>query len=341
MRKLPLSLVLVLSFAASVAHAQASLVYDDGQNHVLDSLEPLQPDPGDSIIEVRDSPGGAATSLDVAVGQDEFRLNFDIYGTSSARLLSIGYGTLETFDDSTAVIEAGSLDCCSGSFDAMTFLARDRSRIQVNEEVYFGTASGDSTVTFLGTSSVFGLYRGIGTSTTLMFGGGQIATQLSGSATMTVFGGRIGLDGVEVRDDAHLIIDGGGIGVFFDVLVRENGRIDIHSDPFGSIFGTSPFYRVTDSGLIRLHGSGFTLDGIPVTGDLRAPPGGTASGRLVGTLDSGGAFDMDVIVEDVAVIRVVPAPAPQLLAASAFGVLLLLAQLSGSLQPSGRGSAKA
>lgn len=328
-RLLLLVLVYAVSIAPSVAHAQ--LVFDNGLQNVLTSLDPAF-DPATTPIEIRDSTAGDPTGLDVDLPTDPLDpIRFMVHGDSSLALTSLGYAVVQTFDDSDATIENGSAIFPG---DNAGFTAWDRSELNINEDVAGGSARGNSTVTFgtsFGVLSTF--YQGMDDSNTIMLGGAITATRLSGNATMTVIGGEVGFDSVELTDSARLVVDGGTILGALGIEVDGSAVAELRSGNlrfFDTLFSR---VRVSQMGLVQLFGTDFMLDGAPIgPGEITAPAGGTTFGVLSGIFESGQPFSFPFGVSDRGRIQLVPEPTTGALLGLAF---LLAAQVSG------KGSAKA
>ena len=73
------------------------------------------------------------------------------------------------------------------------------------------------------------IYEGIQQSDATMLGGNNYVLRLSNDASMTVMGGVVGLDDIELHDDAHLIIDGGSAFGLYGMYVMGRSVLDFHS----------------------------------------------------------------------------------------------------------------
>lgn len=290
---------------AGVAAAQ-DLVYDDGGDHVLSAYGPLG---RGSIVEVRDGPGADPTNLDISIGEFFYEVHFRTFDTSTLHSLSLGGAVFDTFDSSTATIEAGSV--VGDGHDVNSW---DQSQLIVRDVVNFSTANHQATTLFESGAFV-DFHSGFDQSSTIMHGGGILNLYLFGSSTMSVLGGHAGQEGTFVSDDAILIVNGGDIHHGDDLLgVSGNGRADIRS---GATDTFSTFhYEVSQTGMIRLFGSDFLLDGLPMApGDITALSGGaTNSGSLSGVLESGHAIEVSFSVSGSGIIRIVPEPGTGMLA---------------------------
>ena len=309
--------------ALAAPAAAQDLVFDNGEANVLDSLDLLPPDPDGALIEVRDGPGGAPTSLDVATGSDFYSLAFHAYGGSAITQTAAGFAGYSVFDDASLLIAEDS-----SVGDPSSFLASDRSVARIRDTVYFGTARGQAQV-FLepGFDAFFGSYRAFDESITLVMTGNVFAPRLSGSAQMTVLGGGVGLDDATITDDAVLVIDGGALDTSYGVEVDGRARVDIHSHaaPLPTVLGG---YSVAETGMIRLFGSDFLFDGVPVAGDLGAE-GGERRGFLEGVLASGDSIRVELVIRDQGIVRLVPEPATALLLAFALAAATLPGRARG------------
>lgn len=306
----------LLALPSASALAQ-DLLYDDGGSHVLDSLAPLLPSPANSLIEVRDGPGPAPTSLDVAltdIVDQSTPLSFDVHGQSNLQLLSAGEATIQTYDQSSALIGAG----CCGPF-VPSFTTWDQSSLIVRDGFGSGIARGSSQLVFEGSLSNELSFQGWEDSSSIQLGGVLSNTALIDSARMSVLGGFWGVEGGTVAGDAHLIVDGGS--VYDSLSVSGNGVVDIHSGGLSPSLAAD--FAVSDFGVIQLFGSGFTLDGAPIEpGDIFADPGNLVRGVLTGTLRSGEEMTARLLMTGSSIVRIVPEPGTGLLTGLALAAAL-------------------
>jgi hypothetical protein len=308
-----------LTAIAPFAAAQ-DLVYDDGGDHELSEYGALTTH---SIVEVRDGPGGAPTSLGVTIGDNLEELQFRAYGTSRLDFLSLGNASLDTYESSTGTIAAGSV-----IGDLRPVNSWDQSHLIVRDVVEWATANDDSTFTFE-SGSVANFHFGLDQSTTVMQGGTLLNVGLLESSAMYVFGGQAGEEGIGVSGNAYLKVDGGSVHsspLFGQVFVSGNGRADIHSGGTGVFDEFALVYDVRDMGFVQLFGSDFLLDGAPIgPGDITALPGGARrSGTLRGVLESGDEMTVTFFVSEGGVIRIVPEPSTGTLTLAALGLALAM-----------------
>jgi hypothetical protein len=294
-----LCLAILTLLATSDAVAQ-DLLYDDGGDHVLSSYGSLT---DSSTIEVRDGPGADPTTLDITIGNDTYYLIISSYGSSVANLVALGYGDLNTYNDSRGTVQF------SANPNLATYGARswDHSQVLVNNQVNETSANHDSTMTF-GTGSLSNRHQGFNASTTIVLDGFLVALDLWDTAVLNVLGGRAGGDYAIIRDDSYVNVDGGRI-LFSGggLIVQDRARVDIHS---GAANAVDDSLSVSSQGIVQLFGTDFLLDGTPIgPGDITALAGGaTRSGTLAGILESGDALEIDFTVQQAGVIRIVPEP---------------------------------
>jgi hypothetical protein len=296
-RRLAVVLVVVAQALAIAPRVDAqNLLYDDGGDHVLS-------DPGllgyDSIVEVRDGPGSDPTHLDVTIEDSVYDVSFRSYGTSTIRSFSQGLVDFDAYEGSTITIEEGEHDVNGWQ----------QSHVIVRGSLEFSTANDSATTTFEPGTGFVNFHHGYDQSTTVMQAGSLHNLYLLDSASMSVLGGGAGYEDTFVEGNAFLNVDGGDIHHGDAQLgVSGSGRVDIHSGATDSF--SRFFYRVSDTGLIRLFGRDFLLDGTPIgAGDVTALPGGAEKrGSLSGVLESGHFMEVDFSVSGSGAIRIVPEP---------------------------------
>ncbi|MEB2344543.1 MAG: hypothetical protein OZ948_07385 [Deltaproteobacteria bacterium] len=244
-----LALVLLLAGTARAT----TFVIDNGSAppDPANVIGAVTPDDG---YEVRDSPGGASTAVEVVDPAEFYWLQ--LYDASSASILG-GTGTIVSAGDQSSIVMSG------GTFNFI----------------------------FLGGGASLVLDGG---------GNGTLADsglETYGDASATILGGQVSDNGLSVYDRSQVTIRGGSF-------------VSLGSGPEPGHLG------VYDEGVVRVYGTGFAIDGIPV------PLGPvTGGGRLTGILESGEPLDVGFGVSSSAVLLLVPEPAPALLLASGLGGL--------------------
>lgn len=184
----------------------------------------------------------------------------------------------------------------------------DESRLYVTSSanVLFDLEVADSaTLRMLGGSSINIAIAGDGTS--VIRGGGSSNLFVTGDATLYFQGGSAG-DGLSTSGNAHVLWDGGDASTDFTfagsmstITVLSGGvgeAVSAQDSSVISLFGGDLTAATNNLGIgafdsaeIRIGGSGFMVDGLPVgLGPLSA-----TSGTLSGTLSSGEAFSVDFV----------------------------------------------
>lgn len=220
-----------------------------------------------------------------------------------------GVQYLYTYDSSVAIVTPG--------FTGLTWevAAAHESRIEIaggsHVNVY---GSHQSSIVMSGGLILggAGIFMG-GSSSFLMTGGGSDYLTVQDSAFAHITGGGVG-EGLRVRESATVLVSGGSIGgfSFAFVAVSDAGVLTWT----GGVIGAS--LTASDGGVVRIVGSDFAVDGVPVGYGVLQGPGG----EVTGTLANGTDFAVTAI-QDGGTIVLVPEPSTALLLGFGLGVLAL------------------
>jgi len=181
-------------------------------------------------------------------------------------------------------------------------------------------------------------------STQMAVSGGEIGHSLAalGESQVTLSGGVVA-HYFDARGDSKVVVMGGEIGralnaeegchveisgaaMLGDLIARDTSEVTVWGGTIRTALHVGSSAQGDDTCVVRLHGSGFAINGTSVPyGEYDTGGSDSVHGSLSGTLAEGDELDIDLFIYDEA--RLVLVPEPATFALLALGALAVLRQM--------------